>query len=288
MAVNKRLGKGLGALIPDIAAEQEAQSDRLTEVPVAKVKPNPFQPRETFDSKALEELKQSISENGIIQPITIRSTDNGYELIAGERRLRAVQELGHERIPAFVLEVETDREMMELSLIENIQREDLNPIDEAHGYQALMDKCKLTQDEVAQKVGKDRSTITNALRILKLPDRMQESVAKGELSAGHARALLSVTDNSARVQLWKKIVRQQLSVRQAEKLAKQASTDNARPKKKAEAATDPYIKEVEDKLRAALGTQVRIHTNKNSASGRIEIEYYSDSDLERMVELLGA
>ncbi len=285
MAV-RRLGKGLGALIPDIDDEQQSQSDRLKEVPVSKVRPNPFQPRETFDPITLEELKQSIAENGIIQPITVRISDNGYELIAGERRLRAVQQLGLDNVPAFVMEVSSDREMMELSLIENIQRENLNPIDEAKGYQALLEKCKLTQDDVAQKVGKERSTITNALRILKLPEVIQQSVSKGELGAGHARALLSLAEKNEQIQLWKKIIHKQLSVRQVENLVKSAKASPKKSLPNEPTNVDPYIKETENKFRSLLGTQVKIHVNKDGSSGKIEIEYYSDTDIERILELI--
>ena len=161
MAV-RRLGKGLSALIPDVPNYEPQQSERLRDVEVSKVSPNPFQPRESFDPTALQELKQSIVENGIIQPISVRVANSGYELIAGERRLRAVSELGLDRIPAYVMEVTTDEEMIELSLIENIQRENLNAVDEAKGYQTLVINCNLTQDEIAKKVGKDRTTITNS------------------------------------------------------------------------------------------------------------------------------
>ncbi len=284
MAV-RRLGKGLEALIPDIPPEQDAQSDRLRDVEVARVVPNPFQPRETFDPAALEELKQSIAENGIIQPITVRQTDSGYELIAGERRLRAVQELGLERIPAFVLDIRTDEEMLELSLIENIQRENLNPIDEARGYRALIDKCNLTQDEVARKVGKERSTITNALRILKLPTVIQDSLVKGEISAGHARALLGLPDAGDQVALWKKTVRNKYSVRQVENLVKKMTAPAAKKKPAEAAKANPFLQEMEDRLRSALSTQVRIEP-RNKERGKIEIEYYSRDDLERICELL--
>ncbi|MFQ6112692.1 MAG: ParB/RepB/Spo0J family partition protein [bacterium] len=284
MAV-KRLGKGLGALIPDISLDDEAQVERLREVEISEVKPNPFQPRETFDPITLEELKQSIAENGVIQPITVREVNSGYELIAGERRLRAARELGLERIPAFVLEVNTDEEMLELSLIENIQRENLNPIDEANGYQTLISKCNLTQDEVAKKVGKDRSTITNSLRLLKLPDVIQESLVQGQITAGHARAFLALPNSSDQITLWKKTVQRKYSVRQIERLVKQPA-QISKPKKDKRRDVDPLIQESEDKLRSILGTQVRIHQKKKGKGGKIEVEYYSDADLERILELM--
>lgn len=283
MAV-RRLGKGLGALIPDIH-EDEVQSGRLRDVEVSRVKPNPFQPRELFDPTALKELKQSIEENGVIQPISVRETDDGYELVAGERRLRAAQDLGLDRIPAFILEVETDEEMLELSLIENIQRENLNPIDEAKGYQTLINKCSLTQEAVATKIGKDRATIANFLRLLKLPDVIQQSLIKGEISAGHARSFLALSEKSDQLSLWKETVRKKWSVRQVEQAVKH-TTSPAKQKKEKREKSDPFILSVEDKIRSILGTQVRIHKKAKGPGGKIEVEYYSDTDLERILEMI--
>lgn len=282
MAV-RRLGKGLSALIPDIPSDEPEQSERLRDVEVSKVRPNPFQPRENFDPTALQELKQSISEKGIIQPISVRVANSGYELIAGERRLRAVSELGLDRIPAYVMEVATDEEMIELSLIENIQRENLNAVDEAKGYQTLVIKFNLTQDEVAKKVGKDRTTITNSLRILRLPKIIQDSLIKDEISAGHARALLTLTKKEDQVNLWKQTLKKKYSVRQIENIVK-AEKPAVAPRKKSLPKQDPFINEAENKLRAILGTQVRIKDNKGK--GKIEIEYYSNSDIERILELM--
>lgn len=282
MAV-RRLGKGLSALIPDIPSDEPEQSERLRDVEVSKVRPNPFQPRENFDPTALQELKQSISEKGIIQPISVRVANSGYELIAGERRLRAVSELGLDRIPAYVMEVATDEEMIELSLIENIQRENLNAVDEAKGYQTLVIKFNLTQDEVAKKVGKDRTTITNSLRILRLPKIIQDSLIKDEISAGHARALLTLSKKEDQVNLWKQTLKKKYSVRQIENIVK-AEKPAVAPRKKSLPKQDPFINEAENKLRAILGTQVRIKDNKGK--GKIEIEYYSNSDIERILELM--
>jgi ParB family chromosome partitioning protein len=284
MAV-KRLGKGLGALIPDFSETDVQQSERLRDIDVAKVSPNPFQPRETFDPVTLEELKQSISENGVIQPITVREVDSGYQLIAGERRLRAVRELGLERIPAYVLQVNTDAEMIELSLIENIQRENLNPIDEANGYQTLITKCRLTQDEVAKKVGKDRSTVTNFLRLLKLPKMIQDSLVAGDITTGHARALLGLANASEQVALWKKTLAHKYSVRQVENLVKKFTASPTK-KKETRKESNPFVREIEDKIRSILGTQVRVAENSKGRAGKIEIEYYSKADLERILELL--
>ena len=287
MAV-KRLGKGLGALIPEMSTEDSSYGktlEKLREIEVARVKPNPFQPRETFDPIALNELKQSISENGVIQPVTVREVPSGYELIAGERRLRAVSELGHIRIPAYVLEIETDQQMIELSLIENIQRENLNPIDEANGYQTLISACNLTQEEVAKRVGKDRSTITNFLRLLKLPQQIQESLISDEITQGHARALLALETASEQITLWKQIVKKKYSVRQVENIIKKQKS----PQKTTQDVSrepSPFIRETEDKFRGIFGTQVRINESTNGKSGKIEIEYYSSDDLERIVEII--
>ncbi len=281
----QRLGKGLSALIPDLSEEDVDRKDRLTEIQVSQISPNPFQPRLEFDADALEELKQSISENGVITPITVRPHNNGYQLIAGERRLRAVQELGLRTIPAFVLDVKTDAQMLEMSLVENIQRENLNPIEEALGYQRLIDECQLTQEQVAQKVGKDRATVANFLRLLKLPDPIQESLRKGEISAGHARALLSASSREKQIQLWKDILKKGLNVRQVERLASQ----EGKPKKtkKSREAELPYeVREAEDKLRQIFGTQVRIHLQGKGKGGRIELEFYSENDLERLVDMM--
>ncbi|MCG8606289.1 ParB/RepB/Spo0J family partition protein [bacterium] len=287
MAV-KRLGKGLGALIPDTPPADETETGRLSEIEVSKITPNPFQPREMFDPKALEELKQSIAENGVIQPITVREADSHFELIAGERRLRAVRDLGFVHIPAFILNVQTDQQMLELSLIENIQRENLNPVDEANGYQALIARCNLTQEEVATKVGKDRSTITNSLRILKLPKTIQDSLVQEEITSGHARALLGVETKAEQLTLWKKIVKKRYSVRQVEALVKKVREPHAKKKQKPNLSKiDPFLSEAEGRLRTALATRVSIVPSKNGA-GRIEIDYFSTEELERIIELIDA
>jgi len=252
---------------------------------VTKVSPNPFQPRETFDPQSMEELKRSIDEKGIVQPITVRRFNSGFQLIAGERRLRAVRDLGHDTIPAYILDVKTDEDMLELSIIENIHREDLNPIDIAKGYQRLIDECNLTQEEVSKKVGKDRSTITNFLRLLKLPRRIQESLRSNELSMGHARALLAVPNSENQIRLWKKTIHDSLSVRKVEMLAKQAANLANKSKQEQVKREIPYyISDYEDRLRQALATQVKIVPK--SKGGKIEIEYYSDEDIERLVGII--
>ncbi|MBN1349678.1 ParB/RepB/Spo0J family partition protein [candidate division KSB1 bacterium] len=290
MVGKTRLGRGLGALIPDLETDIEepsktSKSSSVLQIPVSKVEPNPFQPRQNFDPIALEELKNSIAEKGIIQPITVREFESRYQLIAGERRLRAVLDLNFETIPAYVLNVQSDEEMLELSLIENIQREDLNPIDVARGYQRLLAECHLTQEEVAQKVGKERSTVTNFLRLLKLPDAIQESLIVGDLSMGHARALLSIEDRRKQLEVFKKAVKSQLSVRKVEALVKK---ENAIPvgsdKKRVNQEIPLYIENAENTFRRVFATQVRI--KKQGKSGKIEIEFYSDDELERILGLV--
>ncbi|MDZ7363989.1 MAG: ParB/RepB/Spo0J family partition protein [candidate division KSB1 bacterium] len=286
MVTTKRLGRGLSALIPDLSTEtnHQAKGGSIHEVEISRIVANPFQPRTDFDPQALAELKQSISENGLVTPITVRPYDNGYQLIAGERRFRAVQELGYERIPAYILEIRDDRQMLEMALIENVQRENLNPVEEARGYQRLIDECNLTQETVAQKVGKDRVTIANSLRLLKLPDSIQESLRKGELTAGHARALLGLPERSQQIDLWKTILKNGWSVRQVERFVQRVAKPKSTVKKKSSPTTPYAIRETEDKLRRIFGTQVRIHLQ--GKGGKIELEFYSENDLERLLELM--
>ena len=281
---SKRLGKGLRALIPEIPAEEtEERRNSIQDIAVIKIRPNPFQPRENFNETALEDLKNSIAEKGIIQPITVRKTEDGYELIAGERRLRAVTALNFDSVPAYVLDVDSDEEMLELSLIENIQREDLNPIDIARAYNKLLVDCKLTQESVAKRVGKDRSTVANFLRLLKLPKQIQESLKVAELNMGHARALITVENEGLQKTLCEKIIKQNLSVRDVERLVKQ-STQKKQEKKPQEQEKPVYLLEMEEKLRNIYGTQVRIKSGKKG--GSIEIEFYSPEELERLLEIM--
>lgn len=281
--VSNRLGRGLRALIPDIPEEEsEERKSSIQNIDVRKIKPNPFQPREFFNEAALDELKNSIAEKGIIQPITVRKVEDGYELIAGERRLRAVLALALESIPAYVLKVDSDAEMLELSLIENIQREDLNPIDVARAYNKLLVDCNLTQELVAKRVGKDRSTVANFLRLLKLPAPIQESLKTGELNMGHARALITIDDPARQTNIWKKVIEDKISVRDVERLAKQTKKNDN--KSSAEIEKPYYLLEAEEKLRRFYGTQVRIRTGKRG--GVIEIQFYSNDELERLLEMI--
>ncbi len=284
MTKSKRLGRGLSALIPE-SGEQATTSDvdgRLTDIEVGRIKANPYQPRLEFDRNALEELKASIKEKGVIQPITVRKVDKNYELISGERRLRAVAELGHDRIPAYIIEVETKEDMLELALIENVQREKLNSIEQATAFKRLIDECSLTQDDVAQKIGKERSTITNMIRLLKLPKEIQESVKRDEITMGHARTLLAIEDAQVQKSVWKKVIKNNLSVRRLEKiikdLADQPKNDSVRKPRRS-----VFIQKVEDDMRELLGTKVNVRQRKEG--GSIEIEFYSPEDLNRLLEI---
>jgi ParB family chromosome partitioning protein len=282
---SKRLGKGLSALIPEEVQSKDVvdvPDSHLIQISVAKVKPNPYQPRINFDKQALNELKDSIKEKGLIQPITVRKVNSHYELIAGERRLRAAIEVGLDKLPAYIMEVETKEEMLELAIVENVQRERLNPIEQANAYQRLLKECKLTQDEIAQKIGKDRTTITNMLRLLRLPKQIQKSVEEGLISVGHARTLLALEDKDQQIQLWGKIIKNDISVRKLEKMVKEVS--QLKPKLSIKTKKKSvHILKIEDNLRDVFGTKVSVRP-KNEG-GSIEIEFYSPEDLNRILEI---
>lgn len=281
-----RLGKGLEALIPGASFDDfSASSDSIQELDVGLIDPNPFQPRLIFDEKAFDELKRSIKENGVIQPILVRPSQDGrYQVVAGERRLRACIDVGIKMIPAFVKEITSDEEMLEIALIENVQREQLNPIDLAKGYQQLIDECGLTQEEVAKKIGKDRTTVSNIIRLLKLPPKIQQSLQQGDIKEGHARALLGIEDTAIQEKIWKKVVKESLSVRAVEQLVrKQQNREKVPPKKTTRGRKAAYYNKLESQLREKLGTQVKIRPRKEG--GSIEISYYSPEDLERLMEI---
>jgi ParB family chromosome partitioning protein len=287
---NKRLGKGLDALIKNTAGPAAAAhpDEAIAMVAVKSISPNPFQPRTEFSRDALDELKDSIREKGIIQPVTIRKGDNGgYQLIAGERRLRAVQELGISEIPAYIIHVDSDEEMLEMAIIENVQREKLNPIELANSYQRLIHECKLTQEQVAQKIGKERSTVTNILRLLKLDDAIKNSLVTDAISMGHARALLAVDSLAEQKRLLQKTTTEGWSVRKLESIVKQADGDKAKDKPKPTPVKKTvHHRKVEDMFRDAFGTQVRLYPKKQG--GAIEIEYYSGEDLNRIIEIINS
>ena len=283
--VQKRLGRGLGALIPE---DVEPEPGTIAFVPTEKIRPNPDQPRKEFEEQGMRELEQSIAQKGVVQPVTVRKVDDEYELIVGERRWRASTNIGLEQMPAYVLDVDSDVEIMELALIENVQRRDLNPMELAHAYNALVEQHGLSQEEVAKQVGKSRSAITNIIRLLNLPSYVQNSLRNGEISAGHARALLSIEDESLQEKVWEQVVEEGLSVRDVEKIVQDTgeppeksssggTTSSGKPEK------SPYVREVEERLQHNLGTKVSIRTKKNG--GAIEIQYYSNEDLDRLLNL---
>lgn len=273
------LGKGLGALISEIEGEEISA---VVDISVDKIKSNKFQPRKDFNQDKLKDLISSIKEKGVIQPVLVRKIEDGfYELIAGERRLRATQAIGLKMIPAIIKEA-TNAEMLELALIENIQREDLNPIEEAHAYRQLIEEFNITHEDLSKRVGRDRATITNALRLLKLPEDVQEYIARGDITAGHARALLSLEGKSSIIGLCIKIIQKGLSVREAEAIVNNLKSGIIKHRKIVQ--VDPHQREIEDELKRLLGTKVRIFHGKNG--GRIEIEYYSNEDLGRILEIM--
>ncbi|MFP4370547.1 MAG: ParB/RepB/Spo0J family partition protein [Candidatus Kapaibacterium sp.] len=310
MAKNKKikpgLGKGLSALIPEIEITEKGVSvqgkDNIKPIPdapagsleidISKVKTNPYQPRMDFDRQALTELRESIEKHGLIQPITVRKAMDGYELVSGERRLRACNELNMERIPAYIMDVKSDAHMLELALIENIQRENLNPVDIANGYQRLIEECNYTQEQVARQVGKDRSTVTNFIRLLRLPEKIQEYLRAKEISMGHARAIVGLSSKEEMLFVGDSIIKKGLSVRAAERMVKDIISgklkigDDQKPEKKKVVSpeTEVILRDTENRLRHSFGTQVKI-TPKSKDSGKIEIEFYSHDDFERIIDL---
>jgi len=287
MKPKTRLGKGLHALIPDMSSiEIPVKSQPTMELDVALIETNPYQPRVVYDEVAFEELKRSVEEKGIIQPILVRPVEDGrYQIVAGERRFRAVVDLGIKSIPAYVKDVSSDEDMLEIALIENLQREHLNPIDLGKGYLRLIEDCKLTQEDVAKKIGKDRATIANVIRLLKLPPVIQKSLQQGEIREGHARALLGISHSQTQKLIWQKAIKDNLSVRKVELLVKkyQKVNENQIRDVKAKPRKSGTILKMESKLREKLGTQVRIRTRKES--GAIEVSFYSMEDLQRLMDI---
>jgi len=277
----KRLGKGISAIIPEFPRGIDLVN-QIAEIEIEKVRANPHQPRKAFNLQAMEELKQSISENGIVQPITVRQIDDGFELIAGERRLRACKELGQQSIPAYVLSISGEVEMMELALIENLQREDLNPVEEAEAYYTLSNTFDLSHEDIATKVGKDRSTITNSLRLLNLPQEILRDLRVQRLTAGHARPIVSITNKDQQINLWRRIKRDELSVRAVEALVKKIDSLQQKPEPVKKQPPVKVYKSIENRLMHIVGSRVKI---KGKEKGLIEIEFYSKEDLTRLVEL---
>ena len=286
MAIKKGLGKGLDSMIPEKktkAEMKEAQDKSLAEIKISEIDPNMGQPRKKFDEDELLELAESIKIHGVIQPIILTKRGKRYEIIAGERRWRASKLAGLVKIPAVIREY-TDKEIMEVSLIENIQRQDLNPIEEALAFKNLIDEYKMKQDDLAERVSKSRSAITNALRLLKLDDKVKAMLAEGLISTGHARALLAVEDKNKQQALATKIFDEKLSVREIEKLVKQI-LENKEPKKEEKSSEKLIYKKLEDSLKSIIGSKVSIK-GRNNGKGKIEIDYYSIEELDRITELL--
>lgn len=274
------LGKGLKALIPD-DVPLRSESRGAVQLKISEIIPGRFQPREVFDPDKLRELSLSIKEKGVIQPVIVRPKGDGYELIAGERRLRAAKGLGIEQIPAIIKDVKDD-EALEIALIENIQRDNLNPIEEAKAYQRLSEEFSLTQEQISEKVGRNRASVSNMLRLLRLPEKIKEEIYLGRISMGHAKAILMLDSEQSQLELCLKIIRRGLSVREAEYFVKRKIVGRSRPARPRKHSTE--IRAVEEELQRILGTKVTLlHNNKR---GKILIEYYSNDDLERLLNLL--
>lgn len=289
----KGLGKGLDSLIPTIDAEELSikpakknnnieKIDGVFTVKINSVEPNRNQPRKTFNEDALTELSESIKQYGIIQPIVVQKKNDYYEIIAGERRWRAAKQAGLKEVPVIIKDY-SDQETVEIALIENIQREELNPIEEALAYKRLLTEFNLKQDQVAERVSKSRTAVTNSMRLLKLNDEVQQMVIEDLISSGHARALLPIEDNELQIQLATRIMDEKLSVRETEKLVK--SILNKKPEKKKEKDENAFVyEEIENKIKEIVGTKVKVN-HKPNGKGKIEIEYYSDKELERLLDL---
>jgi len=294
----RRLGRGLEALISGAATATSAPASDLQRIPISRIRQNPFQPRRQFAESELAELEASLKQSGLLQPITVRRQGDAYELIAGERRLRAATRLGWEEISAIVRDFD-DQTMLVLALVENLQRSNLNPIEEARGYRRLIDDFRLTQQQVADSVGKDRTTVTNLLRVLSLPASVQGNVESGELSLGHARALLPVTNVEALVALANSAITQRLSVRELEQAVRDltapkqespyapvpSAPPSQRTQHKDENKTDPAIRRLEDDLRRYLQTDVKLRASAEH-KGTVEIAFYSNDDLDRILDLI--
>lgn len=278
VAKRRALGRGLGALIPgDYGAEPETPEVEAlppSVLPISAIRPNPNQPRQLFDATAIAELAASIREKGVLQPLLVRPHDGAYQLIAGERRYRAAMAAGMDQVPVIVRDVD-DTEVLELALIENIQRENLNPLEEATAYSRLIDEFHLTQQQIAARVSKDRSTIANTIRLLSLPEEVRRDIESGNLSPGHARALINLEEDDAKIELAREIVHKRLTVRQAEQLAKT----------RRQPTHDVELVACERRLTETLGTKVRISTRRNGA-GKIEIDYYSLEQLNGLIDRL--
>jgi ParB family transcriptional regulator, chromosome partitioning protein len=273
------LGRGLGALIPGISEEAVAEGHILKEIEITSISPNPNQPRVDFNDDALLELSLSITEKGVLQPILVTSKGNGYELVAGERRVRAAEMAGFKQIPAIIIEGLTKEASIELALIENLQRENLDPIEEARAYKQLVEECNLTQEQIAQRVGKNRSVIANSLRLLALPVEIQKIISSAKITPSHARTLLNLADSGAQLQLAEKMAAEKMTVRSAEKLVLKRRAARRSPELSAAA------EDLQSELQRHLATKVKVHRNQKGR-GRIEIHFFSDAELERLTGII--
>lgn len=280
----KPLGRGLSALLGEDEIKDDAGSRHITELGTEEIVPNADQPRKRFDEAALAELAASIEANGIVQPIVVRKFSGKYQIVAGERRWRAAQRAGLHRVPVVVKDV-SDEKLLELALVENIQREELNPVEEARAYRQLIDNIGLTQEQIAERVGRERTLITTSLRLLKLPDDILKLIAEEKLSAGHGRALLMTDDPATQRKIARSVISGGLSVRETERAVKRSSAE-APAKRPTSIVRDPNVRAAETKLMRHFGTNVKIVEKGRSKAGKIEIEYYNESDLGRIFELL--
>ncbi|MBM7572527.1 ParB/RepB/Spo0J family partition protein [Aquibacillus albus] len=273
------LGKGINAFFPELDTNGD---ESVQEISIKECRPNPYQPRKTFHADAIEELKESILQHGILQPLIVRKSIKGFEIVVGERRFRAAKEAGLTTVPVIIKDL-SDGKMMELALLENLQREDLTPIEEAYAYSNLMRELKVTQEELAKRLGKSRSHIANIVRLLTLPEKISALINNGELSMGHGRALLGLKDKEKLIPLVDKVRKEGMNVRQLEKLIVQLNENSATQSKKQPPKKDIFLAERESKLQDYLGTGVTIHKGKRK--GKIEIEFFSDDDLDRILNM---
>lgn len=275
------LGKGLGALIPDEV--EKNKDDKKLLISLNKIKNNSDQPRKAFDNEKIAELAESIKHHGIIQPLIVRESGENYIIVAGERRWRAAKMAGLKEVPAIIMEL-TDEDVLEISLIENIQRQDLNPIEEAFAYKKLLSEFNITQVELSRRIGKSRTAITNTVRLINLDERVQSYLIDGIISEGHGRTLLSISDSEIQYELAQKVIDDKLSVRELERLIKRLSVENTRDNKEKQNKLNPYYNDIKEKLQDHFGTKVNLSNKKNK--GKIEIEYYSEEDLQRILDII--
>lgn len=275
------LGKGLGALIPDEV--EKNKDDKKLLISLNKIKNNSDQPRKAFDNEKIAELAESIKHHGIIQPLIVRESGENYIIVAGERRWRAAKMAGLKEVPAIIMEL-TNEDVLEISLIENIQRQDLNPIEEAFAYKKLLSEFNITQVELSRRIGKSRTAITNTVRLINLDERVQSYLIDGIISEGHGRTLLSISDSEIQYELAQKVIDDKLSVRELERLIKRLSVENTRDNKEKQNKLNPYYNDIKEKLQDHFGTKVSLSNKKNK--GKIEIEYYSEEDLQRILDII--